>query len=60
MRLSWRVPGHWTPHAPPIAMGIVANSPTWQNIAHDKKQQGAAHGGFPVVRFTWTEHDDTL
>jgi hypothetical protein len=41
-------------------MGIVANSPTWQNIAHDKKQQGAAHGGFPVVRFTWTEHDDTL
>jgi hypothetical protein len=26
-------------------MDIAANSPGSQNIVHDKKQQGAAHGG---------------
>jgi hypothetical protein len=43
LRVSLR---HWTPHpAPPTAMRIMASSPAWQNIAHDKKQQGATHSG---------------
>jgi hypothetical protein len=41
-------------------MDIAANSPGSQNIVHDKKQQGAARGGYAVLRFTCADHDDRL
>jgi hypothetical protein len=44
-------PWRWASWQTPLARA------PWQNIAHDKKQQGAAHGG--THGFTWTEPDDT-